>query len=63
MYYNLTHAYFAIIPLTSYIFFRNITPGVRSGVSMSFHDLGKTTLETYLLQVRPLACLEMLPLA
>jgi hypothetical protein len=48
--YNLTHAYFAIIPLTSYIFFRNITPGIRSGVSMSFHDLGKTTLETYLLQ-------------
>eukprot|EP00597_Dinobryon_sp_UTEXLB2267_P008814 CAMPEP_0170084900 /NCGR_PEP_ID=MMETSP0019_2-20121128/19944_1 /TAXON_ID=98059 /ORGANISM="Dinobryon sp., Strain UTEXLB2267" /LENGTH=942 /DNA_ID=CAMNT_0010301145 /DNA_START=80 /DNA_END=2908 /DNA_ORIENTATION=+ len=48
--YNLTHSYFAIIPLTAYIFFRNITPAVRSGVSMSFHDLGKTTLETYLLQ-------------
>jgi hypothetical protein len=48
--YNLTHSYFAIIPLTSYIFFRNITPGIRSGVSMSLHDLGKTTLETYLLQ-------------
>jgi hypothetical protein len=48
--YNLTHAYYAIIPLTAYIFFRNITPTVRSGVSMSLHDLGKTTLETYLLQ-------------
>ena len=48
--YNLTHAYYAIIPLTAYIFFRNITPYVRSGVSMSLHDLGKTTLETYLLQ-------------
>lgn len=48
--YNLTHSYFTIIPLTSYIFFRNITPFVRSGVSMSLHDLGKTTLETYLLQ-------------
>jgi len=48
--YNLTHSYTAIIPLTSYIFFRNITPGVRSGVSMSLHELGKTTLETYLLQ-------------
>lgn len=48
--YNLTHSYFAIIPLTAYIFFRNITPRVRSGVSMSLHDLGKTTLETYLLQ-------------
>eukprot|EP00981_Chlorochromonas_danica_P007694 scaffold1869_cov163-Ochromonas_danica.AAC.6 len=40
----------AIIPLTAYIFFRNITPSIRSGVSMSLHDLGKTTLETYLLQ-------------
>lgn len=48
--YNLAHSYFAFIPLLSYIFFRNITPGIRSQVSMSFHDLGKTTLETYLLQ-------------
>lgn len=48
--YNLVHSYYAIIPLTAYIFFRNITPTVRSGVSMSLHDLGKTTLETYLLQ-------------
>eukprot|EP01034_Spumella_vulgaris_P022296 gene22296-28412_t len=48
--YNMTHSYFAIIPLTSYIFFRNLTPAIRSGVSMSLHDLGKTTLETYLLQ-------------
>lgn len=48
--YNLSHAYMSIIPLTSYIFFRNLTPFIRSGVSMSLHDLGKTTLETYLLQ-------------
>merc|ERR1711871_926281 len=48
--YNQTHAYFSIIPLLSYIFFRNITPYVRSGVSRSLHELGKTTLETYLLQ-------------
>ena len=48
--YNLEHSYWAIVPLTSYIFFRNITPTVRSGVSMSMHALGKTTLETYLLQ-------------
>jgi N-acetylneuraminate 9-O-acetyltransferase len=48
--YNLVHSYYAIIPLTAYIFFRNITPWIRSGVSMSLHDLGKTTLETYLLQ-------------
>ncbi len=50
MEYNLTHSYFAIIPLTAYIFFRNCTPYVRGFVSMSMHDLGKTTLETYLLQ-------------
>jgi hypothetical protein len=50
MEYNLIHSYFAIIPLSAYIFFRNMTPGIRSGVSMSLHDLGKTTLETYLLQ-------------
>lgn len=48
--YNQVHSYFAIIPLTSYIFFRNLTPFLRSGVSMSLHELGKTTLETYLLQ-------------
>lgn len=48
--YNLSHSYCAIIPLIAYIFFRNITPYVRSGVSMSLHELGKTTLETYLLQ-------------
>ncbi|CAM9111388.1 unnamed protein product, partial [Ectocarpus fasciculatus] len=48
--YNLHHNYFALIPLTSYIYFRNITPYIRSFVSVSFHDVGKTTLETYLLQ-------------
>lgn len=48
--YNMTHSYMAIVPLTSYIFFRNVTPFLRSYVSMSLHDLGKTTLETYLLQ-------------
>jgi len=48
--YNLHHSYWAIVPLVSYIFFRNITPQVRSGISMSMHVLGKTTLETYLLQ-------------
>ena len=48
--YNLVHNYFAFIPLLVYIFFRNITPSVRSNISMSLHALGKTTLETYLLQ-------------
>jgi hypothetical protein len=47
--YNLLHSYTAIIPLIAYIFFRNI-PVLRTGYSGSLHDLGKTTLETYLLQ-------------
>ena len=38
--YNLTHSYSSIIPLTVYIFFRNITPYIRSNVSRSLHDLG-----------------------
>jgi hypothetical protein len=50
MSYNLTHSYFAIVPLTAYIFFRNINPSIRRYVSYSLVDLGKTTLETYLLQ-------------
>jgi len=48
--YNLVHNYWAFVPLITYIFFRNITPGFRSQISMSLHTLGKTTLETYLLQ-------------
>ena len=48
--YNMVHSYWAIVPLTSYIFFRNLTPWIRGYVSMSLHTLGKTTLETYLLQ-------------
>jgi hypothetical protein len=50
MEYNMVHSYTAIVPLLAYIFFRNMTPTIRSYVSMSLHDLGKTTLETYLLQ-------------
>lgn len=48
--YNAHHAYFGSIPVLVYIFFRNISPYIRGHVSMSLHDLGKTTLETYLLQ-------------
>jgi len=48
--YNMMHNYFAFCPLLVYIFFRNITPAVRGTISMSLHTLGKTTLETYLLQ-------------
>ena len=45
--YNMTHAYYSIIPVTSYIFFRNVTPYIRSAVSMSLHDLGKANTLYY----------------
>ena len=48
--YNMYHSYTTIIPLTGYIFFRNMTPWLRGFNSGMLHNLGKTTLETYLLQ-------------
>lgn len=48
--YNSTNPYFGCIPLLTYIFLRNLTPRMRS-CSMEFmHEIGKTTLETYLMQ-------------
>jgi hypothetical protein len=48
--YNATHAYFGCIPLIAYIYFRNITPWLRRHTLELLHQIGKTTLETYLLQ-------------
>ena len=48
--YNATNAYFACIPLLSYIYFRNLTPWLRSNTLDLLHQIGKTTLETYLMQ-------------
>ena len=48
--YNQTNAYFGFIPLIAYIFFRNLTPGLRSCAMELLHQIGKTTLETYLMQ-------------
>jgi len=48
--YNLTNAYFGFIPLLTYIFFRNIHPTLRGYSLDMLHQIGKTTLETYLLQ-------------
>ena len=48
--YNKTNAYFGFIPLIAYIFFRNLTPGLRSCAMDLLHQIGKTTLETYLMQ-------------
>jgi hypothetical protein len=48
--YNSTNAYFGCIPLLGYIFLRNLTPTLRGTYSHALHELGKVTLETYLLQ-------------
>ena len=48
--YNETNPYFGFVPLVTYIFLRNLTSTMRS-YSMEFlHEIGKTTLETYLMQ-------------
>ena len=48
--YNLTNAYYGFIPLITYIYFRNLTPTLRSYSLDLLHQIGKTTLETYLMQ-------------
>jgi hypothetical protein len=48
--YNQTNAYFGFIPLITYIYFRNLTPCLRNHTMELLHQIGKTTLETYLMQ-------------
>ncbi|GKY95115.1 hypothetical protein MPSEU_000475400 [Mayamaea pseudoterrestris] len=48
--YNQTNAFFAPIPLITYVFLRNLTPRLRSHSLELLHQIGKTTLETYLMQ-------------
>ena len=48
--YNSTNPYFGCIPLLTYIYLRNITPRMRSYTMNLMHEVGKTTLETYLMQ-------------
>jgi len=48
--YNSTNPYFGFIPLVTYIFLRNLTPRIRSYSMELLHEIGKTTLETYLMQ-------------
>jgi len=48
--YNKTNAFFGFIPLITYIYFRNITPTLRMYSMDLLHQIGKTTLETYLMQ-------------
>jgi hypothetical protein len=48
--YNQTNAYFGWIPMISYIYLRNLTPWLRGHSLELLHQIGKTTLETYLMQ-------------
>lgn len=48
--YNMTNSFFGFIPLITYIYFRNLTPTLRSYSLKLLHEIGKTTLETYLMQ-------------
>ena len=48
--YNQTNAYYGFIPLMTFIYFRNLTPSLRSYSLNFLHEIGKTTLETYLMQ-------------
>jgi hypothetical protein len=48
--YNQTNAYFGFVPLITYIYFRNLTPFLRNHTLELLHQIGKTTLETYLMQ-------------
>lgn len=48
--YNMTNAYYGFIPLITYAYFRNISPTLRSYSLDLLHQIGKSTLETYLMQ-------------
>ncbi|GMH88821.1 hypothetical protein TrVE_jg4057 [Triparma verrucosa] len=48
--YNASNAYFGCIPLLTYVYFRNVSKTLRGHTLSLLHDIGKTTLETYLLQ-------------
>jgi hypothetical protein len=48
--YNQTNSYYGWIPLISYIYLRNLTPWLRGHSLDLLHQIGKTTLETYLMQ-------------
>lgn len=48
--YNQTNSYFGVVPVLTYIYFRNVTPWLRSHTLDLLHQIGKTTLETYLMQ-------------
>jgi hypothetical protein len=48
--FNAAHPYWFWIPIMTFVYFRNLTPTLRSYHSALLNWLGKITLETYLLQ-------------
>ena len=48
--YNTIHPYFFFIPLLTFVFLRNLTPWLRSIHIVLLAEMGKITLETYLMQ-------------
>jgi hypothetical protein len=48
--YNTIHPYTFFIPVTAFVFFRNLSPWLRATHSTALRAIGKVTLETYLLQ-------------
>jgi hypothetical protein len=51
--YNSYHPYFMIVPILFTIFTRNLTPWLRTHSFGLLSEMGKITLETYLLQANP----------
>ena len=49
--YNKLHPYTSVVPLLTYIYFRNVAPAVRNRHCLIFTWLGKITLETYIAQL------------
>ena len=48
--YNLVHPFFSTVPIHTYIFLRNLSPTMRGYHSAMLHEMGKITLESYLMQ-------------
>lgn len=48
--YNHTNAYYGFIPMLAYVYYRNSSLYLRSYYLGSLHELGKITLESYLMQ-------------